>query len=272
MSYRYIDTSSGYDHSYENHSTTTASPMSSKGDDEAFFDYFIIVLYFFTSVIAMLGNSFVCYVIYRTPKFNSTTFTLLLNMAVSDLFSGLVIMLQWIFCSYYLIETYSPRLCVLNKSFQIMSYYISTYSMMFIAIDRYMLIKHPHTKGLKLNKYFACCLTWLVGGFFSSTTLFNMRINEYFGPKHLITCRIAFPVDGYLAFVLRKWRVALLIVSQFLIPLIVIIWLYAIIWNIIQSRTIVGHQADSLKRKQFSKNKKKLIKMLIFIVVSQILV
>ena len=189
-------------------------------------------------------------------------------MAYSDLCSGIVILIQWIFCSYAIVEHYSPRACVLSKSFQILSYYISTYSMMFIAIDRYMLIRYPHSQGLKMNKYFCCAITWLVGGLFSLTTLFNMRINEYFGPKHLISCRIAFPADGHLAFILRKHRVALLIVSQFFVPLLVIVCLYSIIWRTIQQREIVGNQADASRRKQFSKNKKKLIKMLIMVVVA----
>ena len=241
---------------------------TSDRQDEAFFDYLILVLYFFTAVTAMLGNLFVCYVIHKTPKFKSITFTLLFNMAVSDFCSGLVILLQWLFCSYHIIEHYSPRLCVLSKSFQILSYYVSTYSMMVVAIDRFMLIKHPHSKGLNTNKYLCCCATWLVGGLFSLTTLFNMRINEYFGPKHLISCRIAFPVDGQLAFILRKHRIAVLIVSQFLIPLLAIIFLYSIIWDTIRKREIVGNSADVSRRKQFSKNKKKLIKMLIIVVLA----
>ena len=201
--------------------------------DEMFFDYFVLVLYFFTSVIAILGkkkennlfliiqfycltspqgNLFVCYVISKFPKFKSTTFTLLFNMAVSDLISGLVITLQWFFCSQFFIQNYSPRLCVINKSLQILSYYISTYSMMFIAVDRFMLIKYPHNKGLPMNKYFCVSLTWCVGILFSMTTLINMRINVYFG-KNLISCLIAYPVKGQLAFVLRKYRIAVLIVS-----------------------------------------------------------
>ena len=240
-------------------STKRRANSTSDKQDEAFFDYFILALYLFTAITAIMGNTFVCYVIHKTPKFKSTTFTLLINMAVSDFCSGLVILLQWIFCSYQIVEHYSPRSCVLCKSFQILSYYVSTYSMMFIAIDRYMLIRHPHSKGLKMNKYFCCAITWLVGGLFSLTTLFNMRINEYFGPKHLISCRIAFPVDGQLAFILRKHRIAVLIVSQFLVPLLVIICLYSIIWNTIQKREIVGNPADTNRRKQFSKKKKKLL-------------
>lgn len=245
--------------------------QSSKGNpqDEMFFDYFIFVLYFFTAIIAIFGNLFVCWIIYKTPKFKSVTFVLLFNMALSDFFSGLIILTQWFFCSYYMIETYSPRSCVINKSFQILSYYISTYSMMFIAIDRYMLLTHPHSKGLqsKKHKYLAVSSTWFVGFLFSIGCLFNMRISEYFGPNYLISCRIAFPVEGYLAFVLRRYRIAVLIISQFLIPLIITAILYAKIWNIINKREMIGSQTDA-KRKAFSKNKKKLIKMLILVVLA----
>ena len=273
-SYTYITNTPMNYVNHSDHLTTAKAPMNSVANstsdlqDEAFFDYFILVLYFFTALTAMLGNLFVCHVIHKTPKFKSTTFTLLFNMAVSDFCSGLIILLQWLFCSYHIVEHYSPRLCVLSKSFQILSYYVSTYSMMFIAIDRYMLIRHPHTKGLSTSKYICCFITWLVGGLFSLSTLFNMRINEYFGPKHLISCRIAYPVEGQLAFILRKHRIAVLIVSQFVIPLLVIIFLYSIIWDTIRKREIVGNAADANKRKQFSKNKKKLIQMLIIVVLA----
>lgn len=259
-----------------NQSFTTTTLISNNSSnqtnnqDEIFFDYFILVLYFFTSMIAIFGNLFVCYVIHKTPKFKSTTFSLLFNMAVSDFFSGFIIITQWIFCSYWIIEKFSPSLCVINKAFQILSYYISTYSMMFIAIDRYLLIKHPHTKGLqsKKHKYLAVSSTWVVGFLFSLTCLYNMRINEYFGPNDLINCRIAYPVKGYFAFILRKYRIAVLIISQFLIPLIITSILYREIWIAIKNREMVGDQSsDSNKKKQFSKNKKKLIKMLIIVVV-----
>ena len=47
-------------------------------------DFIVLFLYFFVACSAIIGNLFVIYVIQKTPKFKTSTFLILTNMAISD--------------------------------------------------------------------------------------------------------------------------------------------------------------------------------------------
>jgi hypothetical protein len=122
-------------------------------------------------------------VIYDKKQLRSTTFILIINMAISDILGGIVIPGQWLFCSYFFLEntaSIGERLCGLNKSAQILSYYVSTFSMTAIALDRYRLVVHPMSRRIK--PLIPIITTWILGAIFTSTTLFSMRVSEYFSP------------------------------------------------------------------------------------------
>lgn len=93
------------------------------------------MLYALTTVVSIFGNSVVCYVAFRLRS-HSKTYLLLGNMAISDLISGLVIPLQWVFCSTAILDK-NERTCSIFKSLQVVSYFISTFTMALIAIDRF---------------------------------------------------------------------------------------------------------------------------------------
>jgi hypothetical protein len=236
--------------------------LSTNNDD--FRDYFVLLLYLLTALVAMVGNLFVCWVIYKNPKLRSTTYYLLFNMAISDFLAGLVIPAQWLFCHYHLMRHLEPlaRVCALAKTTQVLSYYLSTYSMLFVAIDRFLLVRFPSSHGLQ-RKWVPIALSWLAGLAFSTTTLVNIRIAEYFGPQSVISCRIVFQTDVSLTF--RKIRILILLLSQYLLPLITICILYFFVWRTIQERDVVGTRSEA-NVKKVSASKRKLIKMLVIVV------
>lgn len=241
-----------------------SSNATDQVEDNDLRDYFVLFLYLLTALIAMVGNTFVCWVIWKNVKLRSTTYYLLFNMAVSDFIAGLVIPSQWLFCHYHLLENYSPfsRICGTIKTTQVISYYLSTYSMFFVAIDRFLLVKFPTSQGLK-RKWVPLSLSWLVAIAFSSTTFVNLRISEYFGPKGLISCRIVF--IGNVTFTFRKVRILILLLTQYFVPLITICVLYYFIWKAIRDRDVVGVKSEA-NMKKVSASKQKMIKMLVIVV------
>lgn len=128
-----------------------------KGVYSSFYkDLFVFILYIITFLVASVGNLIVCYVCFvKRPK--STTFLLIANMSgnqmlalvvkynltdfvcifppVSDLLSALLIPTQWFFCSTYFLDA-NERYCGSFKSLQVVSYYISTFTMALISFDR----------------------------------------------------------------------------------------------------------------------------------------
>ena len=99
-------------------------------------DLFLLFLYLLTAVTATLGNLFVCVTIYKRKRLTSTTYILIFNMALSDVVGGLVIPGQWLFCSSWSLDGgllfFGVAVCGLLKLLQILSYYISSLTMVAI--------------------------------------------------------------------------------------------------------------------------------------------
>jgi hypothetical protein len=94
-------------------------------------DSFILMLYSSTFIIGAIGNLLVFKVLLLQRKkvgsqSMSTTNVYLANLALSDLLSAITIPLQFLFCSYHLLENFliSPHVCVALKSIQILTYNI----------------------------------------------------------------------------------------------------------------------------------------------------
>jgi hypothetical protein len=167
-----------------NSSLETGTSLSLSSNEEAR-DWIVLFLYLITTIAAIVGNIFVCLVIYNKKNLRSTTYILILNMAISDIIGGLVIPGQWLFCSYYILEmgVIGHRVCGIFKSAQILSYYASTFTMTAIAIDRYRLVCHPMSK--RMRPLIPILLIWFLGIIFVLTTFFSMRVSEYFSPTQV---------------------------------------------------------------------------------------
>ncbi|XP_054168921.1 RYamide receptor-like [Oppia nitens] len=236
-------------------------------------DWIILSMYFLTFLLALIGNIFICLVVYNKIKLRSTTYTLIVNMAISDIIGGIVIPGQWLFCSTYMLDmgTGSQRVCSLVKSSQTLSYYVSTFSMTVIAIDRYRLICRPLLPRMQPLKPIVSI--WIAGTVFTATTLYSLRVSEYFSPiQGLIGCRMLFVSDK--GFQLITIRIVLVTITQYLIPLSLIGYYYSMVMYTVWQRERVGAAntataglVDKTKTKLFNANKKRTIKMLMTVVV-----
>ena len=177
------------------------------------------------------------------------------------------------------------------KSLQILSYFVSTYSMLFISIDRYLQLKYLNAAKKYFNSILAIVLSWLIGwlvngnsfffsfnfnsfllgGLFILTTFKQQRVNVYFkSSSQLIGCKIAFPSSNAgSTFAFRKFRITLLITSQYLIPLVLTAIFYFKILKLIEKDE--KESITKLNNKQIMyqiKDKKRIILMLIITVVA----
>lgn len=127
-------------------------------------DSIVLGLYFLVAISAIFGNVFVLFVIKKSARLKTTTFSILANLAIVDILGGLSILLQFVFCSHSLLEhsSFFLRTCGLSKSLQILSYYVSTYSMLFIAVDRLLQLKYLDSK-VYFKPTYAIALSWLIG-------------------------------------------------------------------------------------------------------------
>ncbi|XP_054168926.1 RYamide receptor-like [Oppia nitens] len=237
-------------------------------------DWIVLSIHLLTFLLAFIGNIFICLVVYNKKKLRSNTYILIVNIAISDLIGGIVIPGQWLFCSTYMLDmgTGSQRVCTLVKSSQILSYYVSTFSMTVIAIDRYRLICKPSVA--RMTPLIPILITWILGSIFTTTTLYSIRVSEYFSPiQGLIGCRLVFASN--INYQLIRLRVIVITFSQYLIPLSLIGYFYGMVMYTVWKRErVLGSNGvgervnrNSGKQKLFNRNKKRTIKMLMTVVV-----
>ncbi|XP_020904080.1 substance-P receptor [Exaiptasia diaphana] len=99
-------------------------------------------------LVAMVGNFLIVWIVYRDNRLKTTTNYLIANMAASDLIAGLFIFpAQIVFINFdyqWLIGgDVGNALCKLNIFTIEMSFNVSVYTCVAIAIDRYFAVAHP---------------------------------------------------------------------------------------------------------------------------------
>ena len=148
-------------------------------------DIWLLGLYLLTAIVAMVGNIFVCVTIYRKRRLRSTTYVLIFNMAVSDVLGGFVIPAQWLLCSTCSLNSgpLTTSACGVMKQLQVLSYYVSSLTMVAIAYDRYRLVCKPMAGRVNV----ACLVTlvWVLGLMCISLTFVSLRVSEYFSPTQV---------------------------------------------------------------------------------------
>lgn len=231
-------------------------------------DSFVLFLYVLTGISAILGNGFVLVIILRnrTRHFSSVTYTLIANMALSDLIAGLIIFAQFGFCSTAALScgTAMEFMCLVIKLMQIVSYFVSTYSMAAIAYERLQVIKSPFASAAHPKWYIA--ISWIVGIMYITICTFNVRVSEFFTPTELISCKVLFQVEKLKNEAMRTIRAVLLVVLQFFVPLGITSVMYT--WLLIEQHNhqIVGEPTnEKIARKK--KSNRNLTIMLMFTVI-----
>ena len=122
---------------------------STQTSDEAFqiseyVQVLIIVMYSIITIIAVGGNSIVCYLVYAYKRMHTVPNYFIVNLAISDIIMAL-------FCIPFtfianLILNYWPfgeTMCPIVLYIQVVAVFLSSYTLVAMSIDRYIVIVHP---------------------------------------------------------------------------------------------------------------------------------
>ncbi|XP_054158293.1 prolactin-releasing peptide receptor-like [Oppia nitens] len=243
-------------------STTTTGTTATGTHLQLVQDIVILILYGLTTGVGVFGNSLVCYVVFSRPTI-STTYILIGNLAISDILGSLSIPGQWLLCSYGILDGYGDKGCGLAKSGQILSYYVSTFTMTVIAYDRYLVVQKPLARRLRPTLPIAT--VWTLSALCCLPSMTSMRIWEFFGPRRLIYCRIVFVTQSLSPHIstagFRQFRAAFVMVTQYAIPLSLSTVLYVFCMIKIVSRKRIG-AVTAQQSRLFSRSKRRTIQML----------
>ncbi|XP_067129464.1 prolactin-releasing peptide receptor-like [Centruroides vittatus] len=209
---------------------------------------FFYCLYVIIFVIGVCGNVLVCYVVFRNKSMHTVTNIFITNLALSDIllctfavpFTPLYIfMSEWVF---------GAVLCHLVPYAQGVSVYISAFTLMSIAIDRFFVIIYPFKPRLQINLCLSVIvLVWVSGALL--TLPYGIFMDHLTGDgRHY--CDEVWPHES-----IRRTFGFSTSILQFVIPFIIISFCYLRVCLKLRDRARTKPGAKSLKKEEMERER-----------------
>lgn len=140
-----------------------------------------IMMYSCIILIAVGGNGIVCYLVYAYKRMRTVPNYFIVNLALSDIIMA-IFCIPFTFVANLMLnywpfgELLCPAVCYL----QIVSVFLSAYTLMAMSVDRYIVIVHPFRKRITTEyALFIILIIWILSLSIPIPTLFNARIQYY---------------------------------------------------------------------------------------------
>uniref|UniRef100_A0A182INH5 G-protein coupled receptors family 1 profile domain-containing protein n=1 Tax=Anopheles atroparvus TaxID=41427 RepID=A0A182INH5_ANOAO len=230
------------------------------------------VFYGTISILAVIGNSLVIWIVVTTKQMQTITNMFIANLALADVTIG-VFAIPFQFQAALLQRWNLPEfMCPFCPFVQLISVNVSVFTLTAIAVDRHRAIINPlRARTSKNISKFVISSIWILSFALAAPILFTLRVrpnyvivmtglNDTYTNATVPFCKI---VNFELAEILL-YRY-LLVLVQYFIPLFVISFVYIQMAFRLWGSKTPGNAQDS-RDITMLKNKKKVIKMLIIVV------
>ncbi|KAG8181224.1 hypothetical protein JTE90_002906 [Oedothorax gibbosus] len=212
---------------------TTRDNVFEIGSSELTKNIFIICCYSVIVLISIFGNLLVCSIVIRNRNMHSATYVFITNLALSDL---LMTVLNIPFNVARLLLNdwpFGAIMCWCVPLMQFTSVYVSTFTMMCIAVDRYRVVSKPFRPRLQPCKAIQVTICiWLLAIFLSVPHAVFNKIDPIFTYRSLARCRTIYPKNT------SRWITLFTIVTQYVLPLSVTGFLYYLTMARVWSRHV----------------------------------
>uniref|UniRef100_A0A672KEK8 Neuropeptide FF receptor 1 like 1 n=1 Tax=Sinocyclocheilus grahami TaxID=75366 RepID=A0A672KEK8_SINGR len=122
-----------------------------------------ILSYLLVLLLCVVGNGLVCLVVIRNHNMRSVTNLFILNLAISDLLVGIFCVPTTLIDSLISGWPFSQITCTMSNLIQGMSVSASVFTLVAIAVDRFMGIVYPfHHRLRPATAFFAIIFIWLL--------------------------------------------------------------------------------------------------------------
>lgn len=194
------------------------------------FSYMPLIYYMYASifVIALFGNLLVLYTVVTSRKMHTVTNFFIANLAVGDL-------LIMVFCVPFSVASiivlqywpFGEGLCIFVNYCQAISIFVSAYTLVAISVDRYLAIIYPlRPRMTRLQAKVIIGAVWLLAllttlpiAVFSRLHSLERRSYQYYERE---VCMEYWPDE-----VLKPYYTLALMVLQYFLPLVVLIFTYS---------------------------------------------
>ncbi|XP_002732000.1 substance-P receptor-like [Saccoglossus kowalevskii] len=220
------------------------------------------LLYGVISLMSVLGNALVIFVVLRNKKLRTITNSFLVNLAISDIIQGLfatpfqfapAILFRWPFGDF---------MCPFVPFVKTLSILVSIGTLTVISVDRYFAVCHPLRRRLTpYSAVITMSIIWINGICTSIPQLLNLRILDYGFPDGRVFCAPVWSSEKS-----RNIYHLYIFVTSYAVPLFVITVAYSLIVKKMYLSKTPG-ESNNARDKNIAKNKKKVITMGMVLVV-----
>nr|QGA72517.1 prolactin-releasing peptide receptor-like protein [Rhynchophorus ferrugineus] len=212
-----------------------------------------LVAYTTIFVVGLCGNVLVCFVVFRNKAMRTVTNLFITNLALSDIllcvlavpFTPLYTFLgKWVF---------GNLICHMVPFAQGTSVYISTLTLMSIAIDRYFVIIYPFHPRMKLSTCVAIIIIiWIFA--ILVTSPYGIYMKHVQDPHNFTRhyCEEDWPVE--------QWRAAFGVITaalQFLIPFLIMAYCYICVSIKLNDRARTKPGSKNSRKEEADRERKK---------------
>ena len=218
-------------------------------------------------VVSLLGNSFIAIIVYKTQSLRKPINFFILNMAMSDLLSLMLLFpreLTYQYADLWIISgPLEQALCKLVNFAITVSVAVSIQSLILIAVDRFGAVVLPLRSPLISSKLcpFFILGTWIVTLPLAWPYVFVWKVTKYQGQ---LICRMRREAAIRDSTLLKNYFIAAHVVF-FYIPTILLAILYSFIAIKLKSQQFPGEQS-AIAEQQRAKRNRNVLKMAIAIV------
>ena len=244
--------------------------MGNRSDIEHFLEFestvriLIPIIFGCITVLGLVGNALVIFVVLSNQQMRSTTNILIVSLAFADLFF-IVFCVPFTATGYALTTwPFGVIWCKIVQYFMFVCAYVSIYSLVLMSLDRYLAVVHPISSmsiRTQLNTYVVVFITWMIILLGHIPLLLQYGIFEYqYYVEDRSTCINLKNLDHPKV---RKLFYASFFVFGYLLPLSLICVLYGFMLK----RLLYGVVPGGSQRAESIRSKKRVTRMVVIVVV-----
>ncbi|XP_058063269.1 RYamide receptor-like [Anopheles bellator] len=225
--------------------------------------YFLYITIFVTAVI---GNSIVLFIVQSNPRMRTVTNFFITNLAVGDLLMTLFCV-PFTFISLFILQywPFGLTMCRLVNYTQAVSVLVSAYTLVAISGDRYIAIMWPLRP--RITKTCSKCLigvVWIIA--LITAVPIAIFSTLYFPTDWHVQCNVPICAEMWPSPEQDDYYTIALLTTQFVIPLLVLIFTYTRIAIVVWGKRPPG-EAENSRDQRMAKSKRKMIKMMVIVVI-----
>ena len=220
------------------------------------------ILYTFVVIIAIGGNGIVCYLVYAYKRMRTIPNYFIVNLAISDIIMA-IFCIPFTFVANIMLNKwpFGDLMCPIVSYLQIVSVFLSAFTLTAMSLDRYIVIVHPFRGRITTrNTMFVILVIWLLSLSVPIPTLFRARVEYYSNTSGV--CLELWDNDDTGR---NAYSLGILILHYFA-PLVVLLFCYSTIGYNIWLKNIQGDERNKRKL-QLASAKQKVIKFISYHVI-----